>query len=146
MSDRRILIVDDEEAVCTVIERAFETLDFKCEVRTAANPFTALEQLQQYAFDLVITDHRMPQMDGIELITIIRQINPQTGIILMTGYGTDALRQKAEALQIDGYLAKPFHLAHLLELIHAALAKRTGLNPASKEFSRPPAKKAPPRL
>ena len=75
MSAKRVLIVDDEEALLPLLQKKLTRLDPSYEVLTARDGFSALEQLKQQDFDLVITDFKMPEMDGLELLTSIRSVH-----------------------------------------------------------------------
>ncbi len=82
----RILIVDDEENICKTLARHFQYLDY--EVQTACNGIRALAIMDESKFEVVISDIRMPEMDGVELLQKIRQDFPMTRVIMMTGYVT----------------------------------------------------------
>lgn len=128
-----ILIVDDVEGVrrelCFLLEdEGYQTL-------SAANGEEALRQLEAHPVDLVVTDILMPEMDGIELITALRDTQTQTPIIAITGGGGLALRganldllQIAERLGAHFVLRKPFQSETLLGLVEQAL-----LNPPELE-------------
>ncbi len=101
----RILIVDDEatirDTLCTILtEEGFEA-------RSAENGRQALELIQQENFDLVITDLRMPEMDGLELLKAVKLNSPQTSVIIITAYGS--MESAIEALRLGAfdYLIKP---------------------------------------
>ena len=84
---RKILLVDDEKiersGICMLLQRMPEEF----EVREAANGVEALKVLQEYHADLVLTDIKMPQMDGIELIEKIREYGSQMPIAIFSGFG-----------------------------------------------------------
>ena len=82
----RILIVDDEERICKMLARHFQYLDYN--VETAANGQKALEIMEQTKIDVVISDIRMPVMDGVELLKRIRREYPMTRVVMITGYVT----------------------------------------------------------
>ena len=117
----KIIAVDDEEIVLSFIQDALE--DDNYHIRVANNGFTALEMIEDEPADLILTDIRMPQMDGIELIKKVRQIKPETGVIYMTGYANlnsakDAIKQGA-----FDYIMKPFELTEIRQAVEKAAKK-----------------------
>lgn len=117
----KIVVVDDEEIVLSLIQDALEDEDYH--IRVANNGFTALEMIEDDPADLILTDIRMPQMDGIELISKVRQFKPETGVIFMTGYANlnsakDAIKQGA-----FDYIMKPFELAEIRQAVDKAVKK-----------------------
>lgn len=108
----RILVVDDEPVQREMVDGFLKKQNF--EVIAADNAERALELFRQDAFDLVLTDQKMPNMSGLELLHAVHAINPETPVILITAFGTieaavGALKQGA----ID-YLTKPLNLEELL--------------------------------
>ena len=82
----RILVVDDEENICKTLSRHFQYLGY--EVQTAGNGREGLSVLEKMKIDVVISDIRMPVMDGVELLERVRREYPMTRVIMMTGYVT----------------------------------------------------------
>lgn len=120
----RILIAEDEEALCAMCARALAGEGH--EVKTAGDGGEALETLQHEAgrFDLLLTDIRMPVMDGIALALAAARDFPELTILLMTGYADQ--RERAHGLDalIHDVLTKPFSLAGLRGAVSEALAVR----------------------
>ena len=117
---RRILVVDDMELNRDHLKKVLEGY----EVETACDGRSALERLQAETFHLVITDLRMPDMSGFELLSSVRADRVPVGVIVLTAYGdtTDALRtMKAGA---DDYLTKPYDADHLRFLVKRTLERR----------------------
>jgi CheY-like chemotaxis protein len=118
----RILIVDDEPGWRDLL--SLELYSENCEVKTATNAAEALDLLHKEAFDLVITDVRMPgELDGIDLVQTYRRENPSQKAIFITGY---ALEEKIEQALEQGAgsvlcLKKPFESPQLLTAIHSLL-------------------------
>ena len=117
----KIVVVDDEEIVLSLIQDALEDEDYH--IRVADNGLTALEMIEDDPADLILTDIRMPQMDGIELISKVRQFKPETGVIFMTGYANlnsakDAIKQGA-----FDYIMKPFELSEIRQAVDKAVKK-----------------------
>ncbi|HKW02035.1 MAG TPA: response regulator [Vicinamibacterales bacterium] len=132
-SDRpRVLVVDDEESVRNLVAR---TLEKECEVETVADGPAAVDRLQAAEYDLLITDLRMPGMDGLSVIRQIRQIRQGFGlpVIVLTGFSTEANAIEALNLGVTGYLTKPFRLERMIEMAHKAV----GL-PIEPEAESPP--------
>ena len=119
----RILIAEDEESVRTLVVRALE-MDGHT-VTASADGAEALDALnrEQGAFDLLLTDIKMPIMDGIALALAAARDDPKLKIIMMTGYADQ--RERASGLEalIHGVIAKPFSVSDIRFAVAAALAK-----------------------
>lgn len=120
---QRILVADDNAALSTVIEFTVKRAGFI--VETAANGEQALQKAKATTFDLVISDHQMPQRSGIELFRALREL-PQyaeTPFVLLTAkkleLNSDSLR---EELGIARVMAKPFSPNEVANLLHDLLA------------------------
>ena len=122
----RILIAEDEEVLCAMCARAL-TMDGHA-VKTAADGSEALDVLarEDGRFDLLLTDVRMPIMDGIALALNVARDFPNTTILLMTGYADQ--RERAHGLDalIQDVITKPFTLAEIRTAVNGALVHRTG--------------------
>ena len=119
---RRILAVDDMEFNRDHLRRVLEVEGH--EVETAADGRSALERLRGKTFHLVITDLRMPDMSGLDLLSSLRAERIPVGVIVLTAYGdtADALRtMKAGA---DDFLTKPYDPDHLRFLVKRTLERR----------------------
>lgn len=115
----RILIVDDEPIVVKSCERILSPEGYS--VDTALNGREAIEKLGKDGFDLVITDIKMPDMDGIELLRWIRNSKPDTGVVIITGYPSQESIKEALRLRILDYLPKPFSPSLLIETTQKAI-------------------------
>jgi two-component system cell cycle response regulator CpdR len=117
----RILIAEDEEALCALCARALASDGH--EVATACDGSDALDLLVREAgrFDLLLTDIRMPIMDGIALALAAARDFPELTILLMTGYAEQ--RERAHGLDaiIHDVIAKPFSVASLRQTVNEAL-------------------------
>ena len=117
-----ILVVEDHELVRDMIARVLRRKGYF--VVTASHGQQGLEQFRRFAPDLVITDIMMPEKDGIELTTAIRRLNPQTKILVMSGYegrsGVDLL-PLIRGCGADDIVGKPFELSRLLAKVHGCL-------------------------
>ena len=119
----RILIAEDEASVRSLVIRALQ-LD-NHEMVEAADGAEALEALNRAAgeFDLLLSDIKMPVMDGIALALAAARDYPKLAILLMTGYADQ--RERAHGLEglVHGVIAKPFTVAEIRFAVAAALAK-----------------------
>lgn len=108
---KTILIVDDELNILQVLEQFIKRLRPNYQVMTAIDGMAAWILLQQQAFDLLVTDYEMPQINGLQLIQRTRQILPEIPVMLMSGQSEVDLRSKVQSLQQVTFVAKPFTLA-----------------------------------
>jgi two-component system, cell cycle response regulator CpdR len=107
----RILLAEDEDAMRTYLARALENAGY--EVVAVDRGTAALPWLETEAFDLLLTDIVMPEMDGIELAQRCADISPETKVMFITGFAAVSLRASREAPQAK-ILSKPFHLRDLV--------------------------------
>ena len=121
MSQYTLLLVDDEEDVIQVIMHKvpWETLGFSV-IGHANNGVKALEIIEECQPDVVMTDIRMPYMDGLELCSCIRQKYPATHILLFTGFDEFEYAKEAVHLEIEEYILKPSNASEL-ETVFAGL-------------------------
>jgi len=118
----KILIVDDEQGVVEIISEILEVEGYKIESTT--DPKKALELIKEYNFNLVITDLKMPEVDGIEITKTAKKKNKDTDIIVITGYASlesaiSALRQK-----VYDYILKPFNISEILLTVEKVFEKQ----------------------
>ena len=115
---KNILIVDDEPGTCTYLS---EVVGASHNVDTASNTKEALEAIKQKPYDVVVVDYRMPDHNGIYLSGKIREFNPDTKVILMTGYGGHDVALEAIRSRVFDYVDKPFEEDNILDLIDNAI-------------------------
>src|SRR5210317_828325 len=96
----KILVVDDEKDMLSLLQRIISA-ETQHEVVTEANPLKAVELFKKQSFDLVITDLKMPKMDGIKLLEEVKKIRASVAVIVMTAYGT--IETAVEATQKGAY-------------------------------------------
>jgi len=114
---KRVLIVDDEPHVTMTLSSVLETLGDAYVIDTTNTSHDVLARFQRDDYALMITDYKMPGLNGIELTKAVRAISPQTNVILMTAYGDSALFEKMQGLHFDGFLDKPFTVAQLRTMV-----------------------------
>jgi DNA-binding NtrC family response regulator len=119
MDKQCILVVDDEENSRTGLSKILEKSGYQ--VLTAENGKEALEKLRTEPCHLVITDMKMPQMNGIQLLKEIKQTNPQVGVIIVTAYGEVDSYLEAMNLGAFEYLNKPIKVDELKKVISKVL-------------------------
>jgi DNA-binding NtrC family response regulator len=117
-----VVVVDDDPSLVGLLDRVLRTAVIKYETVALTNAADALAQCAARPVPLMITDLKMPGMNGLQLIAQVRARSPQTRVLLMTAYATPVLAQLARKGYIDYYLPKPFRLADLEQLVSAALA------------------------
>jgi len=122
MSKGRILVVDDEDIVRTSCSRTLSPEGY--EIRLAQNGVEGLKMASEERFDLVLTDLKMPDMDGIEVLRIIKEKWPETAVIIVTGYQTVDTAVKAIKLGAYDYIEKPFTPDALISAVAEAMANR----------------------
>jgi len=122
MAKGRILVVDDEAVVCKSCQRILSPEGY--EVETALSGQEALDKLSQGSFDIVITDLKMPGMDGMELLAKIKEKDPEIIVIMVTGYSTVQTAVQAMRMGALDYIPKPFTPEELIVVVEKALEKK----------------------
>ncbi len=116
-----ILVVDDEPAVLEVCRRVLQRSGYH--VVAAASGAEALARFQAERFDLLLSDIKMPDLDGLEVLRRVKEINPAIPVVLITGFGTLETAIRAVQLGAAGFLLKPFHGEDLSRAVEEALSK-----------------------
>ncbi len=119
---KTVLIVDDEQSARDLCVEILKSSNFETEVAESA--VRALAILESGQIDIVLTDVRMPGMNGIELLKIIKQKYPETDVVIMTGYGTIPSAVAAIQLGAYDYLAKPFAVEELHQVFKRLVEKQ----------------------
>lgn len=120
----RILVVDDEKGMRDLL--LFELSSYGYEVMTAADGVEALERAREKKFQLVICDLMMPKMDGMATLQAVKQLEPRTQFVMMTGFGTMEIAVSAFKNGAYDFIQKPFHVKDLLITIEKALKIQSG--------------------
>jgi two-component system KDP operon response regulator KdpE len=118
--NRNILVVDDEPQITRVLKTTLSAQSYG--VRTAADGTQALQEMTGWLPDLVITDLRMPNMDGLELCRRIRR-QSRVPIIVLSVKGEEAIKVEALDAGADDYVTKPFSINELLARVRSALRR-----------------------
>jgi response regulator RpfG family c-di-GMP phosphodiesterase len=121
-SPQTALVVDDEAPITELVSAALRAQGFHC--RQASNGAEALQSLADREADLVVTDVRMPGMDGLDLLDQVRVHYPDTSVILLTGSAEVPTVVRALRSGACDFLTKPFTLAELRERVVAVMEKR----------------------
>ncbi|MHB8068624.1 MAG: response regulator [Desulfobaccales bacterium] len=118
----KILLVDDEERFRTTLGKMLRAQGL--EVTTLGSGREALEELQNNAYDVMVLDVRMPDMDGIATLTEIKKIAPQVEVIILTGHAS--MDAAVEIMRLGGYdyLLKPCPVEDLLAKIESAYERK----------------------
>jgi DNA-binding response OmpR family regulator len=117
-----ILIVDDETRFLQTLADRLEIRNFK--VSTAANAFQALEKAEACPPEIALVDLKMPGMDGEALLRRLKEHHPQTEVVILTGHGSEASKQRCEEAGSHAYLHKPCETDELAAVLRSAFEKR----------------------
>ena len=118
----RILVVDDQENLCWVLSRILSERGHV--VRSALNVAQALRVAGTFDCQVAIVDYRLPDGSGTALIERLRADVPGLRVILMTSYGSAALREEVRSLALHAYFDKPFVNSQMVDAVEAALLAR----------------------
>jgi len=113
-----VLIVDDEEMMRNLLEKILSREGYK--IKTAEDGLIALEMQREEPSDIIITDMKMPRMNGFELLKEIKKDFPKTGTIIMTAFGDTYTVKDALLLGADEYITKPFKSYELSMIVERA--------------------------
>jgi D-arabinose 5-phosphate isomerase GutQ/DNA-binding response OmpR family regulator len=104
----RVLIVDDDELFLDIIKQGMQNYKSQFQVLTASDGDEAIEVLKREYISVLVTDLVMPKLDGLELLAHMTRSHPATPCIVMTGYGSPAIKKRADRGEILSYIEKPF--------------------------------------
>ena len=116
----RVLVVDDEATIRDLLSKTLALAEYDVDI--APDGRTALDRLRMIPYDLLITDLKMPGVDGLTVIREARRLKADLPVIIITGYSNEASAIEAVNLGVSGYLTKPFRVPRVL----AAAAKALG--------------------
>jgi signal transduction histidine kinase/ActR/RegA family two-component response regulator len=119
--DERILLVDDEEIVRSVLEKGLQRLGYRVTAESSGQAALARFHAAPDDFDLVITDQTMPQMSGLQLAAALHKVRAELPVILATGYSPEVSGRDAAGLGLAGIVGKPMHFTELTQIMRRAL-------------------------
>ena len=117
-----ILILDDEPIVGKRLKPSLEKKGYEVESFTSSKE--AMERIEERSFDIVVTDLKMEGMDGMQFLTLVKEKYPDTEVIVITGFATMATARESYNKGVFDFLAKPFKLGEIVEVIGRAEAKQ----------------------
>jgi DNA-binding NtrC family response regulator len=114
-----VMILDDEPIVCERLRSTLEKVNL--DIETYTDPNEAIKRFAEKKFQVLVTDLKMKELDGIEVLKLVQKVSPETKVIIITGFAT--VEKAREALKIGAYdfIAKPFKLSQLRDLVIKAL-------------------------
>ncbi|MEK7250812.1 MAG: response regulator [Bacteroidota bacterium] len=118
---RKILVVDDEDALRTVLSAELNSEGY--DVATAADGTEALAELQKSTFDLVLLDIKMPNMNGFEVLKVIKEKHTSTKVIMLTGFADLKNAIESKKLGAEDFVSKPYDLVDLLTTIDRVMSE-----------------------
>ena len=116
---KKVLIVDDNPNMSSLLQEMLEVFDFES-VR-ASDGNEALNELEKGDFSMVITDMRMPNMTGLELLEKVKSRYPKMPVVLISGYCVNDLQDKPQNIKADGFLGKPLMMSDIEKLLNTLL-------------------------
>jgi CheY-like chemotaxis protein len=119
---KTILIVDDDVRVLRYLQQGLMNLGEGYEIVALADPEEALRYVQAHPPHLVISDLRMPHIDGLQLFQKIRERHPDIRLVLMTAFGTDEVQEAARKLGVYRFITKPYRNENLINIARNALS------------------------
>lgn len=123
MSQGSILVIDDELIMCHLLTDLLEDKDY--EVNYAQTGSEGLKAAQKKSFDAVITDLKMPDMNGLKVLAELKNLDPDAMVIVITGFGTLESAQEALRLGAYDYITKPFDVEKISFIVKRAISSRT---------------------
>ena len=133
--EKKILVVDDEEEILRLLDRAFSSKGF--EVLCSSSALDALVTLQDNPINLIVTDIKMPGMDGLDLIKQVRDVDPHIPIIVITGYGDSDTAISALDRGAFFFISKPFNITTILDAVYKGvrMPRLTDVTPNATQYA-----------
>lgn len=121
---KTVLIVDDEEDILESLASLFEAAIPDIEVTTATSGPEALDFLRQRPVDLIISDYKMPSMNGVEFLSEAERLHPETPRLMITAYpDPDLAAQAVRKAHVALLISKPFDLNYFVDVVRAVLKR-----------------------
>jgi DNA-binding NtrC family response regulator len=117
----RLLIIDDDDVLLSALPWPIKRRMSYMTIDTADTPEEALRHVYSGDYDVILSDIRMPRMDGVTLLRKLRAIQPETPVILCTACGEEGLRREANAAGAFAFITKPLDPDYLAELLKKAM-------------------------
>jgi two-component system sensor histidine kinase/response regulator len=124
MGEAHVLIVDDDSALLEALPEALRLRLDPIEVDTCDSAVAALERIETQDYDAIVTDIKMPGMDGLALLAQIRERRPSTPTLLITGHGEEDLAARALEGGAYDYISKPIDRDQFIESLKRAIGMR----------------------
>jgi DNA-binding NtrC family response regulator len=118
----RLLLIDDEKDFVNILAKRFKHRNI--DVGKAFSGTEAIQALRDHAFDVAVLDLKMEDMDGIEVLKILKIMDPRLAVIMLTGHGSAEAAEQGLKLGAFDYLSKPCELEDLVQKIMQAFAQR----------------------
>ena len=131
---KRVLVVDDEDDLTWSISKHLAKDKDKYDLICVNSGKKALEVLSQLPINLVVTDIRMPEITGLDLLTQIKEKYPTTKVIIMTAYGSSEVHDEANQRGCLKYIEKPFEIGDLRKFIMEAIEEKKGFQGTISDF------------
>ncbi len=118
----QILVLDDEPIVCKRLRPAFERAGY--DVETFTSSALAMARVEEKRFDIVITDLKMEGVDGMKFLARIKELAPDTGVIVITGFATPDTAKESFRKGAYDFVAKPFKLSDIMDTVRQLEERR----------------------
>jgi len=116
---RKIMVVDDRWGIRKLLSEVLQGVGYQ--VVTASSGKEALELMKEHTVDLILLDMKMSGMDGLETLTLLKKVRPQTVVLIMTAYEEVEGLKEASRRGAAGYISKPFDIEEIKALIAVKL-------------------------
>ena len=123
---KRILIVDDDEAVLFVLQETLSKLREGYQVVSSTSGREAMEQLAKEPCEVLVTDLRMRDMDGVQLTEAVRSTSPGMPVIWLTAYGCEGVHEEITRLRVRRCINKPVRTSEIVRAVREALGDARG--------------------
>lgn len=121
----RVLVIEDQQVLLRYLELMLKRAGY--DVVVATNGRQGIQILETDSIDLVLTDFRMPILDGLDVLRYVQQSRQPVPVVLMTAYGAPGVANEALRLGAFAYIPKPFEFEELVQILQQAMAKKDTL-------------------
>ncbi|MBU1998997.1 MAG: response regulator [Candidatus Omnitrophica bacterium] len=118
----KLMVIDDESSICSLLCKVFEPEGY--EVVTEIDPVKALERFKKEKPDCLLLDIKMPKVDGIEILSAVKEIDASIAVIMITGYGNLENAMESMKLGAYDYITKPFDLDFIKMVVKRSLGNK----------------------